>query len=246
MKAKVLSVFGGLIMLGVLASLLLCSASSARVEEDPVEPPTEQQREVDVAPLEPAEDAMPQAARLLAEGRLDEAALVVERALAQDPSDVRSWELYVEIALSRASECESDGDYRGAADALERAHKALAQWRQVLVQGPHATQEAVQKLVGFRTRVQEGLDGLAETVIAEAERLYDEGEKPWPKGYDKDKFIEALVLLDSQRVDLLSVHVRKKHAELWTRCYRELGEYHRGIYRLRTALVNGRIPEPAR
>ena len=247
MKARLSSAVCGLSVVTLLAVVAFGGTTPAPAQVGPApENPAAKVEPVGVEPQEPVRDPLDDAARLVEEGRLKEAVVLLERILTMDPTNTRAWEMYFEIALRQAKQHQENGEYGEAVEVLVKAMHALSQWRSILVLGQGADQEAIAKLVSYQEAVQKALDGLCMTVVVKAEELYEAGKgEHWYSNDDEEKFIEALVLLDShsQRIDLLSTEVRRRHATIWTKCHTELGGNDVETYKLRSALTNGRKPQ---
>jgi hypothetical protein len=129
---------------------------------------------------------------------------------------------------------------------LARALEALRLWRQVLIEATDSASCPTSEFVSLQETVHDAIDNLGERVIAIAEGLYcsGKGKHIWNND-DEEKFIEALVNLDSQRVDLLSSAVRARHAVVWQKCLSELSDAQREDYKRRSAITNGRNPAQA-
>ena len=243
MRAKLSSVTGVVVVLAVLFGALGLSRVRAQ-EPETLEPTVREAAQVEPAAERPG--GLGEAARLLAEGRHREAAVLVERILNGNPHETRAWELYFQILFGHARELEASGDYVTAVDTLAKAIQAVRAWRGVLVGADKADPDAVLLLVKMRDATQQAIDSMADRVIDKARALYAEGKgESWYNNDDEGKFIEALVLLDSQRIDLLSADTREAYASIWTRCYAELGTRHRVTTGLESAITHGRHPYAA-
>ena len=246
MKAKAFSALGGVMVIVLLAVAALGARNPAPAQGPSPDRPAPETETAAVEATGPVQKALDDAARLMEQGCFKEAAMYVEWALTKDPTDTEARAMYLELAFKRAEQHQAKEEPGEAVGALEKALEAVRGWRNVLVRIEGTDPEAIAKLVLAQEAIQDKLDSLAKAVRAKAESLYSEGKgEHWYNNDNEDKFIEALVLLDSQRVDLLSPRLREAQAAIWTKCFSELGKNDIIKYKILTAQVNGRVPNAA-
>ena len=246
MKAKAFSALGGVMVIVLLAVAALGARNPAPAQGPSPDRPAPETETAAVEATGPVQKALDDAARLMEQGRFKEAAMYVEWALTKDPANTKAWTTYFELVFKRAEQHQEEEEPGEAVGDLEKALKAVRGWRNVLVRIEGTDPEAIAKLVLAQEAIQDKLDSLAKAVRAKAESLYSEGKgEHWYNNDNEDKFIDALVLLDSQKVDLLSPRLREAHAAIWTKCSCELGKNRIEEYKKRTAIENGRGPNAA-
>jgi len=184
-------------------------------------------------------DAVTVAKQLCQRGCPEEAAKVLEAAVAGDPLDVAALELLVRTRQELAESLSAGGNLSAAGDQLHRALAAARACQDCALSDGTTDMGLLDKIRALRQSSQAAVERHVRLVVRQARGSYYEG-----KGIiddDEEKFIEALVLLDGVKglLEDVPLELRQSFAEVWWKCYLELGSADIAQYKARTYCANG-------
>lgn len=229
----------------VLTGMLVLALVGCGTVAGPVNPPVEQTMfnlgaEVEEEKPQPP-DPKVVARELLNRGHREEAASVLEAGLARNPLDVAAIDLLVATRLDLAELNTSVELWPEASSQLERALSFINACRMQSFRRVEPDMSWFDRTRSHKNTLESRIQRYVEAIVRSSSALLDQARSFW--GSDKEKVIEALVMLDGVKKLLphVGLSTRNKYAELWADLYNRLGTANRERYKVRTTLRNGLV-----